>query len=229
MPDERSRGLIGVPHQDTVPFKFAHSMIKLATDRFGDVGDVNIHFLGNHLTHVAREEIADAAIKDGYDWLCFLDSDMAFPADVLKRLLAWDLPVVGGLCFKRKWPPLPTLFKVDVEADNGGYDANGYIKALRTLTEWSAPLQEVDATGCACLLIRREALEAVPPPRFELNPWSRAEDLSFCVKLRKAGIPIHIDTTLQIGHCGMYDFAREDYKRFLREYKEAKARANQDD
>jgi hypothetical protein len=69
-------------------------------------------------------------------------------------------------------------------------------------------LQEVDATGCHCLLVHRSVFETIQsehPYR-----WFRedliaedtisGEDIWFCIEARKAGFPLFVDTRLESGH-----------------------------
>lgn len=47
-----------------------------------------------------RNEIARAA--SDYDYLFSVDSDLMFPSDTLRKLLAHDRPIVSGLYIQRK-------------------------------------------------------------------------------------------------------------------------------
>jgi hypothetical protein len=69
---------------------------------------------------------------------------------------------------------------------------------------------QVAATGAAALLIHRTALEAVAKTAYDpAAPWfceSRlggnliGEDLTFCLRLGAAGIPVYVHTGVQFGH-----------------------------
>lgn len=64
-------------------------------------------------------------------------------------------------------------------------------------------LLPVYACGLAGMLIRRDVFEQIPPPWFELgrtNPEEIGEDVWFCEKLRRAGIPIVVDLDSVFGH-----------------------------
>ena len=67
------------------------------------------------------------------------------------------------------------------------------------------PVERVDWIGTGCLLIRREALLKVPRPWFD-HPAGEPgcdEDVYFCRRAAKAGISIHCDTGLCVGHVGV--------------------------
>src|SRR4051812_2667443 len=49
----------------------------------------------------ARCDAAHAALADGADTIVWIDSDIVFEADAALRLLAHDLPIVGGVYAKK--------------------------------------------------------------------------------------------------------------------------------
>lgn len=142
------------------------------------------------------------------DWLLFIDDDMAWQPDAVRRLVEvreeHDLDMVGGLCFRRSPPFQPTLYMRE-SADAGAYNF---------LERWDSDLIEVDATGCAFLLIHKRVFERIigsdlppvaerlrigPPPIFR---WDGilGEDLRFCQDAKTAGCKVFVDTRIEIGH-----------------------------
>lgn len=155
----------------------------------------------------ARNQIVAAflAMSDRYapEWLWMVDTDMAFKADALDRLLevadADAQPVVGGLCFAAE--DKPVMFRL---AEDG---------APARVTEWpEGALVPVDATGAACLLMHRSVLvEMGERNEGAAYPWfvegaatSRGallgEDTAFCLRARGMGVPIVVDTSVRVGH-----------------------------
>lgn len=150
------------------------------------------------------------------EWLFWVDTDMGFQADSLRRLVAAadpvERPVVGGLCFALKnikpdgysgfiQRPVPTLFRVarDIEGKIGF--ANRFIYPPDSLVQ-------VAGTGSAFILIHRSVLEAIrrtmgdswyEPVRYE-NGRPLSEDLSFCYRVGQAGFPIFVHTGIQTTH-----------------------------
>jgi len=114
-------------------------------------------------------------------------------------------PVVGGLCFTENpgGPPLPTLYELTRDGD-------GQPAFARHETWPDDGLVRVTATGAACLLIHRDALEAVGKQAGDgAAPWFRewvvgssliGEDLTFCLRCGVAGIPVHVHTGVRAGH-----------------------------
>ena len=146
-------------------------------------------------TH-SRWLAAKQAIEHGCDYLWFIDSDMAFPADALPRLLAHGKDIVGAAYHYSRMPLLSTV-KVR--------DSNGNLDFIRTLP---TELFEVGALGAGCLLITVEALKRIPQPWFAMS-WDRetgelnqTEDTWFCLQAQAVGIPVYCDPTLDVKHIG---------------------------
>ena len=124
--------------------------------------------------------------------LMFIDDDMTFDRDAVRRLLTHDLPIVGGLCHNRRPPYPPILIHDSPRGFEFQYD-------------YPEGLVEVDATGAAFLLVKREVFEAIRAEFPDEEPWRPkgvSEDVSFCRRAREAGFKVFVDTTIKIGHVG---------------------------
>lgn len=143
------------------------------------------------------------------DWLLFIDSDMAFAEDTLERLIAVadpvDRPVVGALAFAvkksgsssfggQRYACEPTLYRAPDLAVIHDYPRNQLVK--------------VGATGAACILAHRSALERIQAEWGDtwfdhipaVNGGSFSEDLSFCIRLDKLDIPLYVHTGIKTSH-----------------------------
>ncbi len=72
---------------------------------------------------------------------------------------------------------------------------------------YSGDLVPVDATGTGCVLFDTRVFLEIPRPWFELGEFNGAplgEDISFCSKARAAGIPIHVDTSVEVDHLSTF-------------------------
>jgi len=179
---------------------------------------------------VARNMLtAEALSAPDVTHLLFIDDDMVYPANTLKRMLAHDVDIVGGLCFDRRPPYKPVIARYF--DPSWGYDEKTY----GWLFDYPPDeVIEVDATGGALLLIRREVFEGIreqetgrafgPPDKLpqwkeelpeswtlaisEYKGWwtpldtGLSEDLSFCQRAQAAGYKLRVDTGLKIGHVG---------------------------
>lgn len=139
-----------------------------------------------------------------FEWLLFIDSDMFWKVDDLRKLIntadAVERPVVGGLCFADQNGQLfPTIYMLD--KNTGSYHV-----ALDYPQDKAFP---VDGTGAAFIMIHRRVLERVGAAYTEPTPWfadtivngeERGEDLTFCQRVRELGYPIYIDARVKVGH-----------------------------
>jgi hypothetical protein len=163
-------------------------------------------------------------LMDG-EWIVFIDDDMVWGADAVGRLVSSyqmlkegiKTPImVSGMCTRRYPPYQPTLFRAR-DMHEGPFD---------WIESWQdQDYVEVDATGCAFLLIETGVLEAIidgPWPSMEerltLKPWpffewrgSIGEDLRFCLDARRAGVRIFVDTRIPVGHVGERVFDIRDF------------------
>lgn len=133
------------------------------------------------------------ALERAVDHLLFLDSDMVFPRETLRRLLAHDLDIVGATYTKRV-PPYPTLGALLPDAPRERID-QGLVEMLHLPT--------------GCLLIRASVFQDLSKPwfRFETDEEAgviRGEDYVFCERARAAGHRVWCDLVLShdIGHLG---------------------------
>lgn len=168
-----------------------------------------------------RNEIARAFLDDhDADWLWFIDTDMGFAPDTLDRLIdaadPAERPVMGALCFamKREAPgpyyaertrAQPTLYEYVELKDEVGF---------RAILDYPRDrVMQVAGTGAACLLIHRDALAKLRaqygdiwfepithPTGAKGRPRTFSEDLSFCIRLAAAGIPVHVHTGVKTTH-----------------------------
>lgn len=223
--EEEPWGTIALPVRDHV--NAATMMSLLHTDwSFLGAGKLDRMVIQGSILTLQRNE---AVQRMRGKYLIFIDDDMVFPADAMGRLIASyeelleaDLGpfMVGGLCFRRTPPYQPTLYMRE-QPTEGAYNF---------LEEWEDGFVEVDATGCAFLLIPVNVFEAIagtPMPTYEMRQrmgglpsffrWGKnyGEDLQFCQDAKAAGVRIFVDTRLEIGHVGEITIGREDFKRQL--------------
>jgi GT2 family glycosyltransferase len=160
---------------------------------------INIEYelRGHSLVYDAREEAVKYLLTTDADYILFLDSDMMPPADMLVKLIEHDKPIVSALAFRRVPEYEPCIYKAINDTEATVY------------TDYPKGLIEVAGVGMACCLIKREVFEQVPGPWY--MPGKLGEDLSFCKRVRDAGIPIHVDTNLVCGHVGTVVVKEEHY------------------
>lgn len=165
-----------------------------------------------------RNGLVKAFLEFGQaEWLWMVDADMTFGPDTLERLLEQadpeKAPIVGGLCFgfDENGDIQPTLY---------GFVGNPNKPKVIRYHEWKPDaMWQVAATGGACMLIHRTALEQIrdfkhPNRRGKKGfndafPWFQetehegspvGEDITFCWRAALAGIPVFVNTAVQLGH-----------------------------
>jgi len=138
----------------------------------------------------ARNSLAQMTLDEGYDYLWFMDDDHAFAPGILKKLLSHGVHLCNPLCTTRVAPfPLVTYtHKVG---------PNTYLPPLMNGVPEEG-LIELEAAGCAGMLIHRQVLEAVERPWFEYT--NQSEDIVFCRKAKVAGFKLYADLGARVGH-----------------------------
>ena len=140
------------------------------------------------LDAVRNEEVIYFLERTECTHLFHLDADCVTPPNVLKRLLAHDLPIIAA-------PHLAlTDGHVGLMVAGEGFES----KALTGLVE-------AEKVGCGGLLIRRDVFEKIEPPWFLYEKDERGcrkggEDFYFCKKARAAGYKIYADCDLWQDH-----------------------------
>lgn len=168
-----------------------------------------------------RNQIAQVFLDESEaEWLMVVDSDMGFEADTLERLVElgdpYKIPVVGALCFALKSAGRAGLYAQRFRATPTLYSyvetEDGEIGFLPMFDYPRDQLVNVAATGCACLLVHRHALDKVrsvygdvwfdtiTTSKGKNGPTTFSEDLSFCVRLRACDVPLHVHTGVKTTH-----------------------------
>lgn len=200
--------MIAVPCMDQVPAQFCQSLATLTK-----VGDCGVAFQVGSLIYTSRNKLAAIAIENGCDYVLWLDSDMVFPPDTLKRMLdnRDKGDIITGVYYRRVSPYHPTLFsKVDIH--DGICDFED--------AEVQDDFFEVEGCGFGCVLTPVSAfIDCLTKFGDMFSPiGSVGEDLSFCWRARQCGYNIVADPNFYLGHVGHYVVDKGFYEAF----KEAK-------
>lgn len=153
--------------------------------------------MGSHLPQ-GRHRLVDYALEADCSHILWLDDDMAFPRDTLRRLLAHKLPIVAANCTMRRMPVTTTAQRDGERVPSSG----------------KSGLEEVETVGMAVMLTETEIFRKLPQPWFAM-PYDKlspntymGEDVFFCKLARHFGYRIMIDHDLsvQIGHVGQLEY-----------------------
>lgn len=145
----------------------------------------------------ARNSVIKKVLREGYDYVLFVDDDHILPHDIVQRLLSHQKSLVSALYVRRISPFSPLIFD--------------RLDAGRILQKGESGLSKTMYTGCGCLLVSRQVLEEMRlTPDDDLwfaygqfgKPDLAQPDFYFFEKARQAGHPVYIDLDARIGHIG---------------------------
>jgi hypothetical protein len=176
---------ICIPSGDMVHADFATNLAALCLNPGARTGVINCK---GSIVAVVRNQCVAAAQLIKATHLLFLDSDMTFPLDMMKRLLAHEKDIVGAIYSRRAAPFSPTGMPLE------NASPQGVLRRMKILP-----------TGC--MLITMRVFEKLPKPWFSDRVEGEkilGEDFHFCENAAAAGFEIWEDTALskEVGHIG---------------------------
>ena len=178
--------MVGIIAPDTARY----SMFSIALTQLRVPVNTRIQFALTSDRILGRNKLAKMAVDEGMEWLLFLDDDHTFPSDLLTRLLAREVDVVGSLYLQRAAPFLPIAYAT--KTDEGVYIP------IDLHSHGSADFLAVAAVGTGGMLIRTEVFRELEYPWFEHGRAS--EDLIFCDMCWENEIGVHVDLGCRLGH-----------------------------
>jgi len=207
VPDD---AVVGYLHPGTVRAEFCASLLALCMEGETRIRNVIALESGPNISG-PRNMIVRDFLEDGLaPWLLMCDTDMWFAPDTADRLIAAAdpvaRPVVGALAFSKNADgeqPYSTMYELTEKDGRPAFTRYG---------KWPEDTcMRVSATGAACLLMHRDALERIAKDGGDVAaPWFRetavgpmalmGEDLTFCLRCAAAGIPVHVHTGVKAGH-----------------------------
>ena len=180
----------------TVPMvyePFVLSMVQLV--QYNAHEGLNIYY--NRTTVGSQANARNHLVKSmqGH-WLFFVDTDIVFPYDTLSKLLKIqkknNLDVLSGIYYQRQAPHYPVVYQ-----SQNDEIWNCEVKFDRE------NIAEVYGVGGGCLLVKKKVFDRIQEELKE-EPFdiigSSGEDISFCRRLNKLGIKVHVTNEIPIGH-----------------------------
>ena len=142
-----------------------------------------------------RKLLREHALKNGYDYLLFVDSDIMLPPQAVETLLSTKGDVVSGAylnAFEIDGQKViaPVLFK-----DLGGGNCQLYTYEGAAVSQ----IMEIGAAGLGCALVSRKVLEAIDFRTFS-NSKTGGEDIAFYVDVRSKGFKTIANTFVKCVH-----------------------------
>ena len=195
--------LIAVPCMDMVHTPFVCALLSQPPLE----GETEIRFGANSLIYDTRNQLAEYAVKRGFDRVLWLDSDMTFKPDFSHRLAAHldaGLEFVTGLYMTRKKPIKPTIFKT-LTADP---------PTVECFEEYPKDqLFEIAACGFGGVMMTTDLIRKVAEAYgLPFSPiLGVGEDLSFCLRATMLGAKLYCDSSIKMGHVGFREYTEDSY------------------
>ena len=202
--------LIAIPCMDQLDVRFVESLSKLEP-----VGDVEIAFQPSSLIYHSRNHLALKAIEGGYDYVLWLDSDMVFEPDTMKRMFEsiGNDYFLTALYFSRRSPYKPSIWKkVEIQTSEE-------TKEVKPIAEDYLDFpdnKKFELAGCGfgCCLMKTEMLSVIYASQgLPFSPiLGFGEDLTFCWKASKpCGFELFCDSSISIGHVTHTIISKESF------------------
>ena len=203
------RTLIAVPAMDMLSTDFCRSCVGLQLS-----GEVQWTFSQGSLVYDGRNILADTAVREGFDRVLWLDSDMVFDPYLFLRLsehLDLGKEMVSGLYVSRKAPIHPVIYK-SIRRDPL---EKGFLPVAEAYSDYPRDsLFPVAGCGFGAVMMTTELLRRLqaayglpftPLPGF-------GEDLSFCLRVQELGAEMWCDSSIKLGHAGMAIYTEAEYR-----------------
>ena len=206
-----------VPHMGEVSSEWAVSLKNLQCPDGSQV-----FFSRGMPIDVTRDQMVRDILKDGFEWIFFLDSDVIAPANTIQTLLSHNLPLVCGVYDAKKKEGFYPAMWIRTKMEEKDAQGNVTIKeAFGAISGWQGRLIKVDVTGTGCMLVHKSVFEKIrEKTQLPFFLWTKernrtllptdlpdplmydvSEDFFFCMLAKHfAGIDVVIDTEVRCGH-----------------------------
>jgi GT2 family glycosyltransferase len=143
--------------------------------------------------------------KLDYDYILWIDSDIIFNYKDFLKLIERNVDVCGGLYLMENGIQYAAVKNWDLQF----FKQHGTFQFLSPEDiKNTTDIIEISYTGFGFLLMKKGVIEKLEYPWFEpqiINFGEEmidfaSEDVSFCLKVKSAGIKIYIDPTVKVGH-----------------------------
>lgn len=189
-------------------------------DKLSENGYVVNKVMGCANVDIARAMLASKALKEGYEELFWIDSDIEFDLDDVERLRSHDLPIVCGI-YPKKWAEggVAAILKNGtgklVFGEFGGlveirWAGTGFLYTKRVVYEDIKSKLKLPDCDLDCEHPITPYFMPFTIPGRGNHHYYLGDDTSFCERARQCGYSIYADTTVRLGHIGKYNYSWED-------------------
>lgn len=189
-----SAGFVRVEFAETL----SRLMLSLKADKKLNIVDQKFFYICGSVIPYNRQWCVEQAQKWGATHVLFIDDDMSFEPEVVKRLLQVSsiYPIIGCNCVKRLYPI--TFMAVDFNGQE-------------VSSETAKGIEEVMYTGNSVLLVDIKVFDNIEKPWFAfpyVGGGFETEDYYFQRKASEAGHGTYVDHDASKGviHIGAHNF-----------------------
>lgn len=192
--------LLGMPCMRTIPYKTTVSLLNTAKKGF-----VEPMLVEGSLIYDARDTIAEFAVKNGFDYVLYADSDMVFTSNDVNALLEHDADIVSGLYVSRNGENRNVAYSQIIQRRRFPYREPKLI-----VDSGVTGYAEIAACGFGFCLIKTEVIKSMAKRYKSLfEPFGGVgEDIAFCIRAKRCGYKIMIDRDVKLGHVGEMVYQR---------------------
>lgn len=149
----------------------------------------------------SRNQMAQKAIDEGFDYVFMVDSDTVVPKDALVNLISHGVDVCVGYYARGTSDDGKTAV---IELGHPNYRVSYYDDEIREMREAGDILVKVKGGGMGCALIKTSVFRDLVKPWFLYERKNTSpglgEDYYFCQRCQQHGIDIFLDTRVGCDH-----------------------------
>lgn len=215
--------------QATVPYI---ASLLTTTNRLRDEGvstELNLQY-GESLIPRGRNTAAMYALEKGFDKLLFIDADIGWDYEDVRRIVFSDKKIIGGIYPLKTFPITMNFNPLDEQRDLYGFERrqDNYIAWVKKYADPETGEAEVahiptgfmqiDCSVLASLSYRVPAYTLFAPEKGTKEPYFdffqigvvsgeyRSEDWAFCDIARKFGFKVYLQTRSVVRHHGFQQY-----------------------
>lgn len=197
--------MIAIPSLDYMHVETVKCLTALIRKLQQDGIEHDVRICAGTLVYFARNNLATAAVEDGFTHVLWLDADMVFTENVVDDLMFCGKDFVCGVFQSRRKPFHSCMFK-------------SILPPVRW-TEYPEEPFRLAGCGFGLVLMKTDVLKKVKAyfgTCFQPTPEA-GEDLAFCKRATDIGIEIWCDPKVRVGHIAHIPIFPEDYGRAVTE------------
>lgn len=186
-----------------------------AIDHIGKIGGAGV--TDRQYTHMAENQLVKDFLDDkSFTHLFMTEMDMVLPYYTIVKLMELDKDMASGVYFLRASRPeflgKPCLYKRPAMLHvNKVEEGNPYAQSQVGLFPTTEPFR-VDCSGVGCVLIKRNVLETLQYPWFDLSATKYGSDMYFYKHAADAGFELWAHPGVLCGQVDYYETTIDDWK-----------------